>query len=169
MPEPKINPIRETDDAARTLARGLIEAARFGALGVRDPQSGAPMVTRVAVATTTAGQPMTLISDLSHHTVALTADPICSLLLGEPGDKGDPLTHPRITLQARARFVRHGAAEHGALRARYLEVQPKAQLYIDFADFAFALFDVTEAHLNGGFGKAYHLTPEDVRAADQAP
>lgn len=162
MQAPKINPIRETDAEARALAQGLIQNARFGALGVRDPETGAPMVTRVAVATTDNGQPMTLISDLSLHTVALKADPICSLLLGEPGDKGDPLTHPRITLQARAWFVRHGAPAHADLRKRYLEQQPKAQLYIDFADFSFALFDVTEAYLNGGFGKAYRLTSEDL-------
>jgi putative heme iron utilization protein len=158
----KIDPIRETDDAARALGRGLIDGARFGALGVTDPETGAPMVSRVAVATTPAGQPMTLVSDLSHHTVALKRDPVCSLLVGEPGEKGDPLTHPRITLQARARFVRHGQEGHAELRAHYLGQHPKAQLYIDFADFAFALFDVTDAHLNGGFGKAYRLTPADL-------
>ena len=162
MSEKKTDPIRPTDDAARTLARGLIDGARFGALGVRDPDSGAPVVSRVAVATDRDGRPMSLVSDLSHHTRALVADPVCSLLLGEPGDRGDPLTHPRITLQCRARFVRHGAAGHPGLRARYLERQPKAHLYIDFADFSFALLDVAEAHLNGGFGKAYRLQPADL-------
>lgn len=158
----KIDPIRETDDEARALGRALIDGARFGALGVRDPESGAPMVSRVAVATAPDGMPITLISDLSHHTKALRADPVCSLLLGEPGEKGDPLTHPRITLQARAHFLRHGQDGHRDLRAHYLSQHPKAQLYIDFADFAFALFEVTDAHLNGGFGKAYRLTPSDL-------
>lgn len=161
-PENKIDPIRETDDEARALARELIDGARFGALGVRDPETGAPMVSRVAVATTPEGVPMSLVSDLSHHTRALKADPACSLLVGEPGRKGDPLTHPRITLQCRARFVRHGEEGHAGLRAHYLRQQPKAQLYIDFADFSFALLDVAEAHLNGGFGKAYRLTPADL-------
>lgn len=159
----KIDPIRETDDEARALARELIDAARFGALGVRDPETGAPMVSRVAVATDPGGRPVSLVSDLSHHTVALKADPVCSLLVGEPAAKGDPLTHPRLTLQARARFLRHGADGHAELRARYLTQHPKAQLYIDFADFSFALLDVTEAHLNGGFGKAYRLTPADLQ------
>jgi hypothetical protein len=161
-PENKIDPIRETDDAARALARSLIDDARFGALGVRDPGTGAPMVSRVAVATTPEGAPVTLVSDLSHHTAALKADPVCSLLVGEPGQRGDPLTHPRITLQCRARFIRHGEAGHAALRAHYLRQQPKAQLYVDFADFSFAVLDVTEAHLNGGFGKAYRLGPADL-------
>ncbi|RDC71355.1 HugZ family protein [Rhodovulum sp. 12E13] len=161
-PDRKIDPIRETDDEARTLARSLIDGARFGALGVRDPETGAPMVSRVAVGTTDRGAPMTLVSDLSHHTRALKADPVCSLLVGEPGPKGDPLTHPRITLQCRARFVRHGEAGHAALRDHYLGQHPKAQLYIDFADFSFAVLDVAEAHLNGGFGKAYRLTSRDL-------
>ena len=161
-PDRKIDPIRETDDEARTLARALIDGARFGALGVREPGTGAPMVSRVAVGTTPEGTPVTLVSDLSHHTKALKADPVCSLLLGEPGPKGDPLTHPRITLQCRARFVRHGEPRHGPLRARYLERQPRAQLYIDFADFSFAVLEVDEAHLNGGFGKAYRLAPADL-------
>ncbi|MEE4118437.1 MAG: pyridoxamine 5'-phosphate oxidase family protein [Paracoccaceae bacterium] len=161
-PEKKIDPIRETDDEARMLARSLIDRARFGALGVRDPETGAPMVSRVAVGTTEGGAPVTLVSDLSHHTKALKTDPVCSLLLGEPGSKGDPLTHPRITLQCRAHFVRHGEAGHGPLRAHYLAQHPKAQLYIDFADFSFAVLDVEEAYLNGGFGKAYRLGPADL-------
>jgi len=161
-PAGRIDPIRETDDAARALARSLIDGARFGALGVRDPETGAPMVSRVAAATTPEGRPVALVSDLSHHTKALKDDPACSLLLGEPGERGDPLTHPRITLQCRARFLRHGEEGHAALRDHYLAQHPKAQLYIDFADFSFAVLDVTEAHLNGGFGKAYRLAPADL-------
>ncbi len=156
------SPIRPTDDAARQLARDLIGGARFGAIGVMDPATQAPMVSRIAIGTAKDGTPLTLISDLSHHTIALQADPVCSLLLGEPGSKGDPLTHPRITLQARARFLRHGEPGHAETRARFLETHPKSKLYIDFADFAFALFQVDKAHLNGGFGKAFILSPEDL-------
>lgn len=161
-PDRKINPIRETDDEARTLARKLIDEARFGALGVRDPETHAPMVSRVAVATDPDGGPISLVSDLSHHTVALKASPICSLLVGEPGDKGDPLTHPRLTLQCKAEFLRDGEPGHPEMRAHYLSQHPKAQLYIDFADFSFAMLRVEDAHLNGGFGKAFRLTPSDL-------
>jgi len=162
MAEKKVDPIRETDDEARALARSLVDGASFGALGVIDPATGAPMVSRVAVGTTEAGAPLSLVSDLSHHTVALKASPVCSLLVGEPGERGDPLTHPRLTLQCRARFVRHGEDGHAELRSRWLALHPKAQLYVDFGDFGFALFDVTDAHLNGGFGKAYRLNPGDL-------
>jgi putative heme iron utilization protein len=164
MAEP--SPIRPTDAEARALARRLMDDARFGALGVIDPQTGGPLVSRVAVATNTQGAPVTLISDLSHHTRALKADPACSLLVGEPGDKGDPLTHPRLSLQGRMRFLRHGEPGHADLRARYLAIHPKAKLYIDFADFSFGLMEVEGAYLNGGFGKAFVLTPEDLGLAD---
>ncbi|MEL6645152.1 MAG: pyridoxamine 5-phosphate oxidase [Pseudomonadota bacterium] len=165
---PEKSPIRPTNDEARTLARTLIDAARFAALGVLDPGSQTPMVTRIAMATTPEGAPLTLVSDLSHHTTALVADPRCSILVGEPGDKGDALTYPRLTLQCRAQFIRHGTPEHPTLRAHYLGLHPKAKLYIDFADFSFAVFAVSAAHLNGGFGKAFILTPEDL-GLDQAP
>jgi heme iron utilization protein len=159
---PETSPIRPTDDEARALARELLEQARFGALGVIDPGTGAPMVTRVAVGTDPDGRPVSLVSDLSAHTRALKANPHCSLLVGEPGGRGDPLTHPRLTLQGRARFVRKGEEGYEALRARWVEGHRKSTLYVDFADFSFAVLDLDAAHLNGGFGRAFVLTPGDL-------
>lgn len=158
----KQDPIRPTDDEARALARGLIDGARFGALAVLSPETGGPSVTRVAIATAPDGAPVSLVSDLSAHTRALKANPACALLLGEPGPKGDPLTHPRLTLEASAAFVPREGDDHAGLRARWLETHPKAKLYIDFGDFGFIRFAVTAAHLNGGFGKAYRLSPDDL-------
>ena len=158
----KTDPIRPTDDTARKLARALIAGARFGALGVIDPATGSPRVSRVAVGTDGAGHPLILVSTLSGHTAALQADPACSLLVGEPGPKGDPLTHPRLTLQCRA-----GLADKAAERDGWLRTHPKSALYIDFADFLFFRLTIAEAHLNGGFGKAYRLVPEDL-VGDQA-
>ncbi|MCE8469190.1 pyridoxamine 5'-phosphate oxidase family protein, partial [Rhodovulum sulfidophilum] len=125
---------RPADATACALARKLIAGARFGALAVL--RDGAPFVTRIALAPGADGLPVTLISDLAPHTAALRALPDCSLLVGEPGAKGDPLTHPRLTLQARAVFATCDA-ERSALRETYLERQPKARLYVDFADFHF--------------------------------
>ena len=159
---PETSPIRPTDDEARALARELLDRARFGALGVIDPGTGAPMVTRVAVGTDGDGRPVSLVSDLSAHTRALKANPLCSLLVGEPGGRGDPLTHPRLTLQGRARFVRKGEAGYDALRARWIEGHRKSTLYVDFADFSFFVLDLDAAHLNGGFGRAFVLTPADL-------
>lgn len=157
MTESKPDPIRPTDDEARSLARELIADARFAALGVIDPDSGAPMVTRIALVPGPDGVPLTLISDLSSHTGALRANPACSLLIGEPGDKGDPLTHPRLTLQARAE-----QADKAALKGHYLTLYPKAQLYYEFGDFGLVRFAPVAGLLNGGFGKAYRLSPTDL-------
>jgi putative heme iron utilization protein len=157
----KRDPFRPVDDAARALARELLEGATFAALGVIE--SGAPVVTRIALATTPEGAPLSLVSELSGHTAALERNPACSLLVGEPRDRGDPLTHPRLTLQARAAFIARESPHHPILRAHYLSLRPKAQLYIDFADFHLVRFEVESALLNGGFGKAYRLTPEDLR------
>jgi heme iron utilization protein len=154
------DPIRPTDDEARALARALIAEARFGALGVTDPETGSPMVTRIAVVPGPDGVPLTLISSLSSHTAALDANPACSLLLGEPGPRGDPLTHPRLTLQAVAE-----AQDKTALKGHYLGLYPKAQLYYDFGDFRLVRLSPVAAFLNGGFGKAYRLTADDLRPA----
>ncbi len=162
MSEKKTDPIRPTDDEARHLAQGLLTNARHAALAVIDPESGGPFVSRIAIGRAPDGAPVTLISSLSHHTSALAATPSCSILVGEPGSKGDPLTHPRLTVQCTARFIPRDDPRHGDLRATWLRDHPKAKLYIDFGDFGFVLLEVRAAFLNGGFGKAYRLTPEDL-------
>jgi len=159
---PGKSPIRPTDDEARALARRLIDQAPFGALGVIDHETGTPMATRVAVGTDAQGCPVSLVSDLSAHTRALKANPACSLLVGEPMEKGDPLTHPRVTVQATARFLRKGEEGYDAMRARWLSNHRKSALYIDFLDFSFIMLEVEGAYLNGGFGKAFVLTPADL-------
>lgn len=159
---PSQSPIRPTDDAARALARTLLAQARSAALGVIEPATGAPFVTRIGLGLGPDGAPLSLVSDLAQHTAALRQNPACSLLVGDPGARGDPLTHPRLTLQARAEFVPREAPAHATLRAHYLQTHPKAKLYADFADFRFLRFSVWAGHLNGGFGKAYRLTPEDL-------
>ncbi|MDJ1006626.1 MAG: pyridoxamine 5'-phosphate oxidase family protein [Paracoccaceae bacterium] len=158
------SPFRPVDDEARQRARALLAGATHGALGVRDPASGDPVVSRIAVALDPDDTPMTLISELSPHTEALRAAPRASLLLGEPGGRGDPLTHPRITLAVDAAFVPRGTETHSALRMHWLARRPKSKLYIDFADFHLVRLHPRAALLNGGFGKAFELAPEDLLA-----
>jgi len=146
--------IRPVDDEARAIARGLLAEARYGALGVM--LEGAPFVTRIAL--NAEGGIISLVSTLSQHTTALKANPRCSLLIGEPGPKGDPLTHARLTIQANAELI--GRDE--TLRERWLKTHPKAKLYIDFGDFGFVRFQVRAAFLNGGFGYACKLGAEDI-------
>lgn len=153
--------IRETDGEAIRLAKTLTRSARFGALAAIEPGTGAPLASRVGVATDADGTPLILVSQLSAHTKAILADPRCSLLVGEPG-KGDPLAYPRITLICRATKLERDTPERARAERRYLNRNPKAKLYVGLGDFSFFRLEVERASLNGGFGKAYLLTRDDV-------
>ncbi|WP_075997122.1 HugZ family protein [Salaquimonas pukyongi] len=165
--EPSVaNPIRETDGEARALARRLMADARYASIGVLEPETGMPLVSRVAVSVEVDGTPFILVSDLSTHSKALAQDGRSSLLFGEPGPKGDPLTHPRITVIGRMKKLDRNDTRHRERRNFWLKQHPKAKLYIDFGDFHFWRMEVERAHLNGGFGKAYVLTPQDIEQAE---
>lgn len=144
------------------LAADLVSKARFAALSVLEPDSGFPLVSRVAVGLDPEDRLVFLASELSFHSQALEKDQRASLLLGEPG-KGDPLAHPRITMIGRIVRIDRGSEERNRLREPWLRQHPKAALYIDFGDFHFFRLELERANLNGGFGKAYVLTPEDLR------
>ena len=135
-------------------------SARFAALGVLHPDTGAPHVSRIAFALGRDGQPISLVSTLSLHTRALQSNPVCSLLVGEPPATGDPLAFARLSLTATAEFIAQDARSE--TRDRYLKTHPKARLYVDFADFGFVSFRVISGALNGGFGKAYELSAADL-------
>lgn len=152
--------LRETDEESRRLARVLLRSARYMALAVLDPESGHPSASRVLTGTDADGVPVILVSGLSTHTKALEADPRSSLLAGEPG-KGDPLAHPRISVQCHAQLVPAESPDHLRIRRRFLDRHPKAELYVDFPDFCFFRLVPQSASLNGGFGRAYHLPGSD--------
>ena len=151
----KKDPFRPLDDEAHALLATLV-AVDHAALAVIDPESGAPSVTRIGFAWLE-GQAFTLISTLSLHTAALDANPACGVMLGTPEAKGDPLTHPRLSLEARAEV-----ADKAAWRDRYIAARPKTKLYFDFTDFRLVRFDIQKGLLNGGFGKAFKIAPGDL-------
>lgn len=157
------DPIAPADDEARALARGLMAAARHAALAWTDPETGTPGISRIAFGRAPEGGPVTLISALAAHSAALRAHPEAAVMVGEPGARGDPLTHPRLMLRVRAAFVDRAAPDHAALRARWLADHPKSALYIDFADFALVRLEPVSALLNAGFARAFRLTPADLR------
>ncbi|MBO6676766.1 MAG: HugZ family protein [Rhizobiales bacterium] len=163
-PEKAGSPIRPVDDDARALARALLDKAPFAALAHLQPETGHPLVTRTGFGLDADGAPLLLMSELSAHFTALSSDGRCSLLIGEPGQinkpGGDPLTHPRLTLIGRAALV--DASDRQAARTAYLARNPKAKLYVDFADFHFWRITPERAFLNGGFGKAFNLKASDL-------
>ena len=153
------DPVQPADAGAIRLAQDLMQVARSAALAWRDPLDGMPGISRIAFGMVS-GAPMTLISALAPHFAALHAAPDCAVMLGEVGEKGDPLAHPRLMLRAKAEFV----ADRRSCREEWLKGHPKAALYVDFADFAFVRLIPVSALLNAGFARAFRLTPEDLVA-----
>ncbi len=160
----KINPIRAVTPEAIKLAKTLIRLARFGALAFTNPSTGKADISRVATAPDMTGAPVILISSLSAHTGALRHNPNCAILLGEPA-KGDPLAHPRISVQCVAEFMDRNAPVTEALASRYLRRNPKSKLYASFSDFGYVRLAPVSANLNGGFGQAYHMERTDILSA----
>ncbi len=156
------DPVRDADAEALAMARALLSGAEHAALAVTDPADGLPGISRIAFGFGPEGMPMTLISSLSAHHGALRANPACALMVGEPGPKGDPLTHPRLMIKARADFVPVDDPDRAALRDHWLTAHPKAKLYVDFGDFGFVRFAPVSILLNGGFGKAFRINPAQI-------
>lgn len=159
------DPVQPPDAEALALAHGLMAGARHAALAVIDAETGTPGISRIAFGLCPDGGPLTLVSALAPHRAALAAQPMAAVMLGEPGPKGDPLTHPRLMIRVRAEFIDRAAPDHAAIRARWLADHPKAKLYVDFADFSFVRLHPVSALLNGGFARAFRLTPDDLRPA----
>ena len=156
--EQRRDPTPPANEAEKTTAQGFLRLPH-GALSYI-AADGFPGISRIALGQDETGAPLTLISALAPHFAGLKAHPDCALLLGEPGPKGDPLTHPRLMLRATASFAND--KERPALRELWLSTHPKAKLYIDFTDFAFVRLTPVDALLNAGFGKARRLSAQDL-------
>ena len=154
MPEKDLRQPADFDPVST--AKQLLRSARAGSLATISPDKGHPLATLVSVATDFDGAPVILISGLSIHTQNLKADARCSLLLAQAG-KGDPLAHPRLSVNARA-----GIVNSPRIRARFLARHPKAALYADFGDFNFWRLEPSTIHLNGGFARAHDGPAKDI-------
>ncbi len=155
------DPVQPADAAALALTRDLL-ALGHAALAWTDPDSGTPGISRISFARDPEAGLLTLISGLAPHFRALRTNPACALMLGEVGEKGDPLTHPRLMIQARAAFVAPDDPARPGMRDRWLQRNPKATVYIDLPDFAFVRLTPVAALLNGGFGRAHRIDPADL-------
>jgi putative heme iron utilization protein len=158
---PRPDPVQPADAEARMLTQTLLTLGH-AALAWTDPDTGTPGISRIAFARDPEAGLLTLVSGLAPHFRALRERPDCALLLGEVGEKGDPLTHPRMMIRARAAFVAPDDPARPLIRARWLDRTPKARIYIDLPDFAFVRLTPLNALLNGGFARAFRLRPEDL-------
>jgi heme iron utilization protein len=143
------------------VAKSLLRATRSGALATLDRNTGHPFSSLVNVATDIDGSPLILVSRLSTHTANLENDPRASVLLAATG-KGDPLSHPRLTVLGTFTNIPRDDPQDARLRRRFLSHHPKSQLYAVLPDFSFWRLNVAAAHLNGGFARAADLKAGDI-------
>jgi putative heme iron utilization protein len=145
-----------TDFDPKATAKKLMREARSGALATLMAGSGDPYCSLVNTATMADGAPLLLISRLAVHTKNALADPRASLMLDERKE-GDPLQGARVMLMGTVQKT-----ENPDARRRYLAYQPEAEMFADFADFAFYELKLKGAHLVAGFGRIVDLAPADL-------
>jgi len=150
--ENKTNDNYNADKAAAP--RLVLRSAKTGAMGTIDQNSGHPYVSYATIATSIYGAPVFLTSDLALHTQNIRKDPRISLMVHEAGYSGDPLALDRTSLVGTADFD-ISAVE----RQRYLNRNPEAVGYADFADFHFFSMRIEMIHFVGGFGRIYEVDP----------
>ncbi len=143
-----------------------MRSARYAALATLDPLDGSPSVSRVSLATAMDGSPIFLDVEAFKPLHKSNGGRSVPLLVGEPG-KGDPLAHPRMTLTGKSRANAVSTGAHLCSKS-IPRRHPKAALYADFPDFSFWRFATARASLNGGFGKAYALTTDDIASPREA-
>jgi putative heme iron utilization protein len=131
--------------------RALVRSATVATLSTlaRDP-AGVPFGSLVAIAADDSGRPILLLSKLAEHTQNLLACADASILVAD-ASATDPLASGRVTLIGRCARVPDG--DVASCRARFLERQPSAAQYVDFADFAFYRLEPTALRYVGGFGR----------------
>jgi hypothetical protein len=141
---------------AKLAAKTLVREGRSGALATLMAGSGDPYCSLVNVATTAAGAPILLISQLAVHTKNILADRRVSLMLDER-KPGDPLEGARVMLMGTA-----AVTEDPEARRRYLVRHPDAEMYAGFKDFAFYEVTLKGAHLVAGFGRIVDIAAVDL-------
>ena len=119
------DPVAPADEAARAQALAMLQTANHAALSWLEAD-GTPGISRIAFGLDPQGVPLTLISGLAPHSPALRARSACSVMVGEVGAKGDPLTHPRLMIRATAQFIAADDPARPALRDHWLKGHPKA-------------------------------------------
>ncbi len=145
------------DKAEKAVApRLVLRSAKTGAMGTIDQNSGHPYVSYATIATSMYGAPVFLTSDLALHTQNIRKDPRISLMVHEAGYSGDPLALGRTSLTGTADFD-VSVSE----RQRYLNRNPEARGYAEFADFHFFSMRIEMIHFVGGFGRIYEVDPAE--------
>lgn len=145
-------------DAEDTRALRLLLATRpVAALGTL--HQGEPAVSMVPfVLPVGHAAPVIHVSALAPHTRDMLQHPRVSLLVMADLTEGvAPQALPRVALQADARALVRGTAEHSAARDAYLARFPDAAVTFELGDFSLVALQPVSARLVAGFGRAHAL------------
>jgi heme iron utilization protein len=139
-------------------ASDLLRAGGVAALSVIDVTDGTPFATLVNVAAGEDLAPLLLISDLSHHTKCLKANPRASVMVHAPIKfDSDPMLTFRATISGVFEMI---SPEEAA--TRFLARHPYAEMYSEFGDFNFWRLQAEQVHIIAGFGRAYGVRFKDL-------
>ncbi len=141
---------------ARLAAKKLLREGRSGALATLLPGSGDPYCSLVNVAPYVDGSPLLLLSKLALHTKNVLADKRVSMMLDERKE-GDPLEGARVMLMGTC-----SPTTDASVPRAYLRRHPEAEMFANFADFAFYRMEIERVHLVAGFGRIVDLRPQDI-------
>jgi len=149
-------------------ARTLVHAGGTGVLSTHSQRLvGFPFGSVMPYAPDAEGSPILLISHLAMHARNLQADQRASLLILPEGGDDHPLAESRVTLLGTVEGVPE--AETPALRDAYLERNPEARTWVDFADFRFHRLTPLDVYFVAGFGVMGWVDPGSYRAAEPDP
>jgi heme iron utilization protein len=159
--EPEAPPLAEQ-------ARTLVQGCRTGVLSTHSQRLvGYPFGSVMPYAPDAQGRPLLLISHLAMHARNLAADPRASLLVAADLASPGSLERGRITLLGKVEQVPE--AETAPLREAYLERNPEAATWIDFADFSFHRLEAQDVYFVGGFGVMGWVDPGAYQMAAPDP
>lgn len=156
------------DSAATALLQRLLTSRPVAALATL--HRGEPAVSMVPFVLSPE-QPQLLIhvSALATHTRDMLDHPRVSVLVTDELVAGvPPQALPRVTLICDAVQVERGSPEDAGARERYLARFPDAAQTFELGDFSIFVLRPQSARVVAGFGRAYGLAGEPLRALLQA-
>lgn len=105
------------------------------------------------------------VSELSSHTPALRARPLCSLMLHASPSKDDPNSNhalTRLIVKARASFLSRDEANARGALTRWQRKYAITDMLAGLSDFQFVELEPVEATFIMGFGRAYKCTGPEL-------
>lgn len=142
------------------LARHTLRKARLASLGTLDLKTGAPVVTQLAVACTSQGDPILLLSNLAAHTRNMLEDNRISLLFD--GDTRSDRLMDRVRLTVQATLEPVEATDVAALKARYVARHRDTADYDTELNFHYYVAKISSGRLVRGFGATRNLKRETL-------